>query len=400
MEMNKRLLSGILAVGLIMSTSTAVLAEPLTETQKLELQQTQQDFRQASSKLEEFEATLQKMDGDIEKVLREINDNKSKITSKEKEITSIKKDIEKAEKELAEKEEIFGKRMRAIYKSGSPGYVELLLESKNFSDLISKMRAVAKLMDFDKKIIDELNSKKKALEDKTNALNSQIEELNVLRAESEKKLAELNTKKDEHKKVLDQAKEEKKKASVNLAEKERLMIDFPARIINNSSSSTDDIQSSINTLREIRKNVVVIDKEIVNLIEKGKSIIQNRNTSTASRGPLPATTNSLLLYAYRFIGVPYVWGGTTPSGFDCSGFTSYVYRAFGYNIGRTTYDQINVGTPVSYSQLQPGDLVFTRGVEHVGIYVGDGMFVHAPYSGERVKVAPIYGFSSARRVLR
>ncbi|MDU3724514.1 MAG: NlpC/P60 family protein, partial [Clostridium celatum] len=83
-----------------------------------------------------------------------------------------------------------------------------------------------------------------------------------------------------------------------------------------------------------------------------------------------------------------------------SGFTSFVYaNAAGIDITRTTYSQMGVGTPVSYSELQPGDLVFTYGGDHVGIYVGGGQYVHAPMPGQGVKVGNITDFYTARRVL-
>lgn len=104
--------------------------------------------------------------------------------------------------------------------------------------------------------------------------------------------------------------------------------------------------------------------------------------------------------AYKHLGKPYVWGATGPNSFDCSGFTQYVYKqAVGIDITRTTYTQINVGTAISYSQLQPGDLVFTYNNEHVGIYVGNGQYINAPQPGEVVKVSPITNFYAARSVL-
>lgn len=85
--------------------------------------------------------------------------------------------------------------------------------------------------------------------------------------------------------------------------------------------------------------------------------------------------------AERFIGTPYVWGGTTPQGFDCSGFTQYVYRVNGVEVPRNSYDQFAVGESVPKQELQPGDLVFfstyAPGPSHLGIYVGEGKFVHA-----------------------
>ena len=90
--------------------------------------------------------------------------------------------------------------------------------------------------------------------------------------------------------------------------------------------------------------------------------------------------------AEQYLGVPYVWGGSSPNGFDCSGFVQYVTRKCGYSIGRTVTQQWNYGTQVSKEDLQPGDLVFfvntyTSGFSHIGIYVGDGEFIHASSNG-------------------
>lgn len=105
-------------------------------------------------------------------------------------------------------------------------------------------------------------------------------------------------------------------------------------------------------------------------------------------------------YAKEFIGVPYVYGGTTPSGFDCSGFVKYVYEKFGISLPRISYDQINVGQSVSEADLQAGDLVFFRGGDHVGIYVGDGQYIHAPRTGRNVTIEPLNrSVYAARRVL-
>lgn len=104
--------------------------------------------------------------------------------------------------------------------------------------------------------------------------------------------------------------------------------------------------------------------------------------------------------AYKHLGKAYVYGAVGPNTFDCSGFTQYVYKnAVGIQLSRTTYTQINEGRAISYSELQPGDLVFTYGLEHMGIYVGDGKYIHASQPGDVVKVSSITNFHAARRIL-
>jgi cell wall-associated NlpC family hydrolase len=95
-------------------------------------------------------------------------------------------------------------------------------------------------------------------------------------------------------------------------------------------------------------------------------------------------------FAYDSLGLPYVWGATGPSAYDCSGFTQAAWRAAGVSLPRTTYTQINAGTRIARSQLEPGDLVFFySGISHVGLYVGNGMMIHAPRTGDVVKLAPV-----------
>ena len=108
--------------------------------------------------------------------------------------------------------------------------------------------------------------------------------------------------------------------------------------------------------------------------------------------------SDLVEYAKQFIGVKYVFGGTTPNGFDCSGLVQYVYRHFGINISRTTKTQINDGREVGRNELQLGDLVFPSN-GHVTLYVGNGQVLHAPQPGDRVKISPIWAFWRARRIL-
>ena len=103
-------------------------------------------------------------------------------------------------------------------------------------------------------------------------------------------------------------------------------------------------------------------------------------------------------YAKRFIGVPYVYGGSSPHGFDCSGFVRYVYEHFGVALPHSSYAQFNDGKRVARRGLRPGDLVFFDGLGHVGLYIGNGRFIHAPHTGTRVRVETLAGWYSSRFV--
>ena len=102
----------------------------------------------------------------------------------------------------------------------------------------------------------------------------------------------------------------------------------------------------------------------------------------------PGRYSGVVGIAMRYLGTPYLWGGASPSGFDCSGFVMYVFAQVGISLPHYTVAQYNYGDSVSVSrsQLQPGDLVFFAGLGHVGIYVGNGQFIHAPHTGDVVKI--------------
>jgi len=110
-------------------------------------------------------------------------------------------------------------------------------------------------------------------------------------------------------------------------------------------------------------------------------------------------------YARTFVGVRYRWGGMSPrTGFDCSGFVAFVYRRFGVSLPHYTVAQFQRGRRVARRALRPGDLVFFAGLSHVGLYIGDGRFIHAPHTGTRVSVASLRRgwyratFAGARRI--
>jgi len=125
----------------------------------------------------------------------------------------------------------------------------------------------------------------------------------------------------------------------------------------------------------------------------------------ARKRPQPIGPKAARL-ARRWLGVGYSWGGSSPTtGFDCSGFTSYVYRRLGIELPHNAAAQFGTGRPVPRSRLRPGDLLFFRGLGHVGMYVGRGRMIHSPRSGDVVRIVRLgvdYGgvLVGARRITR
>jgi cell wall-associated NlpC family hydrolase len=125
------------------------------------------------------------------------------------------------------------------------------------------------------------------------------------------------------------------------------------------------------------------------------------DTTTPTAPPIsapPATHGGVVGVAMRYLGTPYVWGGASPSGFDCSGLVMYAFAQIGVSLPHSSYAQYGYGSPVSRGDLQPGDIVFFDGLGHVGIYVGGGSFIHAPHTGDVVKISSLSGWYAATYV--
>ncbi len=124
--------------------------------------------------------------------------------------------------------------------------------------------------------------------------------------------------------------------------------------------------------------------------------------AAAPSGPLGPGHPEAATIALHYLGVPYLWGGATPAGFDCSGLVMYVYAQLGISLPHYAAAQYQLGTAVPFDQLQPGDLVFFDALDHVGIYIGGGQFVHAPHTGDVVKISSLAefgaGYVGARRI--
>ena len=408
--MKKKILSAILAATLVITSVTPTFATPNEE-----VIQNQKKYDEFTQKIEEINDKIYTLNGEIEPLIASIDSNNAQIEQIKVEVENTENEIKAAKEDIAKTEEVLGKRVRELYKSGGQSsYIMLLFTADSFNDLISKIESTSRLVKIDKKIVKELEDKQNSLNEKIKSLEQKNEELVKINEETKKSLSECEAKKAEQETLVEQAKAEQAQFEVEfLAVSERQLVSPQYAVIEDSSSSIDSLNSAISQLRNIRDNQLkssIVKEEVNEKIETAKSKVSElqaaidvANAAAASRPnrgntTVSATGNSIVDYAYQFLGTPYVWAGTSPSGFDCSGFTQYVFRnAAGVSLPRTTYEQINVGTPVAYSDLQPGDLVFfdtmDKGkVSHVGMYIGNNEFIHAANSKKGVIKSTLTGY--------
>lgn len=336
------------------------------EVQKQQLQQEKNELKKAQDKRLEVEQKIEDLDNQIEEVMSQIQENKKQIEKAQNDFKTAEADLKKSEADLKIEKELFNNRMRAFYINGVDSYLEILLDSNGVSDFLSRVDILKTVIEQDKEITENIMLKQEQLNNQKEKLSKQSENLVALNEDNNKKMDKLKLDKAEQDNLIEEAKKQ-----------ERLY-----------ASAVSEAQTKLNeTLKQI------------------EAIRKAAPKYTPSRGAASVSSNSVVAYASNFLGTPYLWGGTTPAGFDCSGFTQYVYRHFGISLGRTTYNQIINGYGVSRDQLQPGDLVFFGkggSPTHMGIYIGNGMMIHAPHTGDVVKISPYdrSDYITARRVMR
>jgi peptidoglycan DL-endopeptidase CwlO len=366
--MKKRVKIFILAFTIAAVINKPVFAAPTStqvQSQREQLQADKNELKKAQDIRFEIEQKLESLDSQVEEVMDQIQENKKQIKNIQEDTLVAKKELKKVEEDIKIEQDLFNKRMRAMYINGVDGYLNIILESKGFNDFFSRIEALKSIIQLDKKITANISLKQKELNNRKVKLSEQNTKLLALNDENSKKMDMLQASKDEQSELIKEA------------ERQETLLAY----------AVNDSQAKLNeTLRQI------------------ESIRQATPKYQPSRGAVSVSSNAVIAYASNFLGTPYKWGGTTPAGFDCSGFTQYVYKHFGVSLGRTTKNQIYNGVGVSRDALQPGDLVFygKGGVpSHMGIYVGNGMYIHSPRTGDVIKISPYdrADYITARRVM-
>ena len=379
-----------------------------------------EDVKNAQNKYEEYQKMIDEvnekvysLNHSIEELVVSVQDTEDKIKSTESEITSSEISIENLKKNIEERERLKYIRIREMYKNSLLfDYINVILSVKNFSDLVSVVDGISTLVSIDRDVLYNLEGDKADLNELVLQLEAKRRDIDAYKTKLNSKMESLELKKKEQENIIASLESEKARFGSEVLDViERQLVEYQLDVVD-TSNITNEISSAISQLTSIRDNQLtskVVIEEVNSAIEKGNSKIEqirqqelSYGTTQVSRGQgyESSTGNTIVDYAYNFLGRTYVWGAVGPDVFDCSGLTSYVYRhAAGIEISRTTYTQINVGTPVGYNELLPGDLVFTYNNEHVGIYVGNGMYINATYPGSTVRVTPVTNFYAARRIL-
>lgn len=367
--MNKhgiRLITAVVTSSMIV---TPVLAAPSVDDLKKEKASKQNEVSSLQSQL----TTL----------MGKVNTLESELIQTGEDITKAQSDLVVAQKKEKEQYAAMKKRIKYMYEAGNDSAFETLVTSDDFTDLLSKAEYVQNVHSYDRKQLQEYVETKQQISDLKDSLEKDQKELESKQAEYEKQGDNLNnliTSKSAEVANLDSeiqaaaeraAKEAAEKAAKEAAKKQQ------ASAANNSTSSNRHNSTTSNNTTSNKNNTSNTTRP------SRPSRPSGNNTSSNTTSGSNANGGTIVSRAYSQLGKPYVWGECGPSSFDCSGFVSYCLTGSYTRLGTT----LTFMGWTRVSNPQPGDVVTTA--THCGIYIGNGQMIHAPHTGDVVKVGPV-----------
>jgi cell wall-associated NlpC family hydrolase len=253
-------------------------------------------------------------------------------------------DIATMQQKIRDRQAILGARLREMYMNGNTDVLEVLTDCKSVDDLISNASLARRISEYDVDIIKSVSASR-------DELASANQDLEASKAELQNS--------------LDEVASQKAGIESELARRKQLLA---------------GVESEVNAL---------IAQDQARQAAQPRANVPSSNRSLPNYSAPPPNPNApeVVRIAYAQLNKPYVYAGSGPNVFDCSGLVMYCYAQVGISLPHSSYAQINCGSRVEYADLQPGDLVFFHGFGHVGMYIGDGQYIHAPQTGDVVKIS-------------
>ncbi len=317
---------------------------------------------------------VRELDSRLSQAIEAFNYANVQLGEIDSDLKSNARHLEVAASSLTAAQSHIAARLRALYIEGdSSDAIEVILGAESLDDLLSRIDMVQRVGEQDADVVKKVRKFRREVKERRSRLSSaRIRQAEVV-AERSSQRSWIEGQLGERQRLLASVREEV--ARLEAAERRR-----QAQLEAQARARFAAQQAAARAIRESANDPVPV--EAANDPIPAEAAI---DLSLA-----PSKYGGVIGIAMQYLGVPYVWGGSSPSGFDCSGFIMYVFAQVGVQLPHHAASQFNYGVPVSRDQLQAGDLVFFDGLGHAGIYMGGGQFIHSPHSGDVVKISSLY----------
>ena len=417
--MNKRILWMAISLVMIFTNVVNVSASPISDAKnkkkdaEKKLNAINEDIEDIEDQKEDLEQEAEEYEQQLVDLLVTIQIINHDIENKEDEIETAKAEYEVALAKQEKQQWAMNKRIKYMYEKGDMNYMQILLESKKFSDAVNKSTYSEKLYAYDRYQLYLYEQTKEEVIEKQKALDEDMAELEEIKLDAVSQEEELQLLVDEYsenienfeeqlsgaKEKASQYKEQIQKQSEQIkaleAEEQRKALEAAKKKAEEEAKRKAEEEARRKAEEEASAKVNEEGSNSEESSDNGDNNDEgNSSGSESSDGGSSGGSSSggsakgqeIANFACQFVGNPYVPGGTSlTEGADCSGFTMAVYNHFGLSLPRSSYAQAGYGREVSYSEAQPGDIIYYGG--HVGIYIGNGLIVHASTQATGIKIS-------------
>ncbi|OFW52473.1 MAG: hypothetical protein A2146_00930 [Actinobacteria bacterium RBG_16_67_10] len=314
-------------------------------------------------------AEVQQLDSSLAKSIEAYNYANVELDRIDQDLVSNGRHLVAARKSLVVAQGRIAERLRDLYVNGEgDSTLEVILGSQSLDDIIARLDAIQRVSSQDAGILKSVKQ---------------------YRREVETRRARLQEARADQARLVRERAAQKASIEGRLAGRQRLLSSVKDEIVQLQAEERQR-QAALAAQAQARAQAQQLAAQIQQ--DTAQATYDESFVTPSYDASVPAARYSHVVpIALQYLGIPYVWGGSSPStGFDCSGFIMYVFAQIGVSLPHHAASQFAYGTPVSQEQLAAGDLVFFDGLGHAGIYIGGGQFVHAPHTGDVVKISSLY----------
>jgi peptidoglycan DL-endopeptidase CwlO len=323
-------------------------------------------------------AQIQSLDASMEHAIEAYNLANEKLKAIRQDLAQNRVDLTIAQGNLKRSQRALANRAVAIYTSGeTDSTLDVLVGSRSLAEIVEGLEAVDQVSTQDAHVLRDVRT-----------FRTQVQRRRAYLKKAKARQAELVAERAAHKASIES----------RLVERQRMLSSIRTEI---AEIRAAEQRRQAELERQARARAAAPQPLIPSMAAPAQETAATPAAPQAPSplpAPPPATHGGVVGIAMQYLGTPYVYGGASPSGFDCSGFIMYVFAQVGVSLPHNAAAQYGVGTPVDRSQLQPGDLVFFNGLGHAGIYVGGGSFIHSPHTGDVVKISSMTGWYASSYV--